>query len=501
MGNLAGVHDLLELPAGVKFDPTDEELLEHLKAKVTGKDHRLIHNFIPTLEEENGICYTHPEGLPGVSKDGQIRHFFHQPSRAYSTGTRKRSRIHTDDDGREARWHITGNIQPVVIGGTVKGFKKILLFDAHYECHQYHLGNNEEKEGELVVSKVFYMTQPHHYGSGVRDSIGRKMGASFLKDCWNGIKGSLSIASNALAKVKNLFNESALQASEQEQPHEHDDANSNRRSGFYSFIDDESIPKRRKPSQSKSDDRNGSLLSTPDHSHPPNQTATGETTKGQRMQAQIPINSAAQNLIKPGSNHTIVELHRWDSGSVSRSDMVPASSAPSAEAQPWGSSSHTSLSKPAQPVAFGRMNSASSTGHNSSLGSRNRAGSLPQIGLLASAPCRPKVQQPFGSDFRNNQNAALRPAAQDQNPYWGQVAGNPKIEVGGQPGNQNATPRPVDQNQEPNCPRVGIGSCSVTPSVIVHSAGSSTININNGNTYNFSPQSIAYHESRNHNPI
>lgn len=31
--------------------------------------------------------------------------------------------------------------------------------------HQYHLGNDEEeKEGELVVSKVFYQTQPRQCG-------------------------------------------------------------------------------------------------------------------------------------------------------------------------------------------------------------------------------------------------------------------------------------------------------------------------------------------------
>lgn len=32
--------------------------------------------------------------------------------------------------------------------------------------HQYHLGNTEEeKDGELVVSKVFYQTQPRQCGS------------------------------------------------------------------------------------------------------------------------------------------------------------------------------------------------------------------------------------------------------------------------------------------------------------------------------------------------
>lgn len=52
----------------MKFDPTDQEILEHLEAKVRSdihKLHPLIDEFIPTLEGENGICYTHPEKLPG----------------------------------------------------------------------------------------------------------------------------------------------------------------------------------------------------------------------------------------------------------------------------------------------------------------------------------------------------------------------------------------------------------------------------------------------------
>lgn len=58
------------LPAGVRFVPNDQELLGHLEGKVindSSKHHPLIDEFIPTLEGENGICYTHPEKLPGTS--------------------------------------------------------------------------------------------------------------------------------------------------------------------------------------------------------------------------------------------------------------------------------------------------------------------------------------------------------------------------------------------------------------------------------------------------
>ncbi|WVY94607.1 hypothetical protein V8G54_033695 [Vigna mungo] len=52
---------------GVKFDPSDLEILEYLEAKV-GSDarklHPLIEAFIPTIEGENRIWSTDPEKLP-----------------------------------------------------------------------------------------------------------------------------------------------------------------------------------------------------------------------------------------------------------------------------------------------------------------------------------------------------------------------------------------------------------------------------------------------------
>ncbi|KAL8128722.1 hypothetical protein V2J09_017877, partial [Rumex salicifolius] len=180
--------DWVGLPAGVKFDPTDQELIEHLEAKVEGKtnsnlSHPLIDEFIPTIQGEDGICYTHPEKLPGVSKDGLSRHFFHRPSKAYTTGTRKRRKIQTEEGGGgggeqqpgaggETRWHKTGKTRAVLVNGKHKGCKKILVLYTNFGknrkpektswvMHQYHLGlDEEEKDGELVVSKIFYQTQP-----------------------------------------------------------------------------------------------------------------------------------------------------------------------------------------------------------------------------------------------------------------------------------------------------------------------------------------------------
>ncbi|CAI0543663.1 unnamed protein product [Linum tenue] len=182
--------DWLGLPAGVKFDPTDQELIEHLEAKVEAKhdmkSHPLIDEFIPTIEGEDGICYTHPEKLPGVTRDGLSRHFFHRPSKAYTTGTRKRRKIQNECDlqGGETRWHKTGKTRPVMVNGKQKGCKKILVLytnfgknrkpeKTNWVMHQYHLGQHEEeKEGELVVSKIFYQTQPRQCNWVDRSGVG-----------------------------------------------------------------------------------------------------------------------------------------------------------------------------------------------------------------------------------------------------------------------------------------------------------------------------------------
>ncbi|KAJ0229376.1 NAC domain-containing protein 10 [Hirschfeldia incana] len=187
---VGSIKDLPSLPAGFKFDPSDKEILMHLEAKVSfdkRKLHPLIDEFIPTLEGENGICYTHPEKLPGVSKDGQVRHFFHRPSKAYTTGTRKRRKVSTDEEGHETRWHKTGKTRRVLSQAGVAGFKKILVLYTNYGrqkkpektnwvMHQYHLGHSEdEKDGEPVLSKVFYQTQPRQCGGSIEPKPKRRI--------------------------------------------------------------------------------------------------------------------------------------------------------------------------------------------------------------------------------------------------------------------------------------------------------------------------------------
>lgn len=161
------------LPRGVKFDPSDQEILGHLLAKAgceNLKPHPFINEFITTVDKDDGICYTHPQNLPGVKQDGSVSHFFHRAIKAYNTGTRKRRKIHGDDLG-DVRWHKTGRTKPVILDGVQRGCKKIMVLyvnvarrgkaeKTNWVMHQYHLGTGEdEKDGDHVISKVFYQQQ------------------------------------------------------------------------------------------------------------------------------------------------------------------------------------------------------------------------------------------------------------------------------------------------------------------------------------------------------
>ncbi|XP_047150908.1 SUPPRESSOR OF GAMMA RESPONSE 1-like isoform X2 [Vigna umbellata] len=163
-------------PLGVKFDPSDVELLEHLAGKCgvgNTQPDMFIKEFISTLEGDQGICYTHPENLPGAKKDGSYFHIFHKTINAYATSQRKRRKIHHPQGLSEEHWHWhkTGRTKAIMQNGMCKGFKKIMVlhvrsksgskpFKSNWVMHQYHLGTEKnEKEGEYVVSKIFYQQQ------------------------------------------------------------------------------------------------------------------------------------------------------------------------------------------------------------------------------------------------------------------------------------------------------------------------------------------------------
>ncbi|PSR91201.1 NAC domain-containing protein [Actinidia chinensis var. chinensis] len=148
-----------KVPRGVKFDPSDEEIIWHLIAKVGVRNmepHPLIDEFISTVKEDDRICYTHPQHLPAIM--------------AYNTGTRKGRKIQVVDFG-DVLWHKTGRTKPVILDGAQQGCKKIMVLyvspikggkaeKTNRVMHQYHLVTaKDEKEGEYVISKVFYKQQ------------------------------------------------------------------------------------------------------------------------------------------------------------------------------------------------------------------------------------------------------------------------------------------------------------------------------------------------------
>ncbi|KAG7555258.1 NAC domain [Arabidopsis suecica] len=172
------------LPKGVKFEPTDEEVIEHLEAKcgIDGlKPHLLIQDFICSVTQDVGINYTHPQNLPGVSKDGTSVFFFNKTAHAYQNGLRKRRRITpTSLKDESVRWHKTGQTKPVIVNGVQKGCKKIMVLyksarkglkpeKSNWVLHQYHLGTEEGEIGEYVVSKITYQ-QPKQWEKTIDES-------------------------------------------------------------------------------------------------------------------------------------------------------------------------------------------------------------------------------------------------------------------------------------------------------------------------------------------
>ena len=101
----------------------------------------------------------------GIKKDGSNAHYFHKSMNAYASGKRKRRKIQSEDS---VRWHKTGKTKPVMENGVTMGHRKILVLyttapnnrkavKSNWVMHQYHLGTeDDENEGEYVVSKVFY---------------------------------------------------------------------------------------------------------------------------------------------------------------------------------------------------------------------------------------------------------------------------------------------------------------------------------------------------------
>lgn len=154
------------LPRGVKFDPSDEDILWHLLRKVgNGEDvsHPLISEFIISLDNDVNFGYIHPQRLPGVKQDGSVSFFFHR--RFMPFNSKQQCQKIQNADSEVVCWHKIGKAKPVFVDGVCRGCKQIMVLsvkitekfeETNWVMHQYYVGKGEDVEGDFVASKIFY---------------------------------------------------------------------------------------------------------------------------------------------------------------------------------------------------------------------------------------------------------------------------------------------------------------------------------------------------------
>ncbi|KAG0480239.1 hypothetical protein HPP92_011097 [Vanilla planifolia] len=166
------------LPRGVKFDPSDEDLLGHLLAEVGKglvKRHPFISEFIISLDEDHGVSNLHPLFLPGVKQDGSMSYFFHRTIENHSCRHKRQKK---SKRSIEFVWHKIGKTRPVFLDGIHHGSKETMALyvipasggkpeKTPWLMHQYHVGTNEDEE-DLFVSKIFYQM---NYNQCVQDFL------------------------------------------------------------------------------------------------------------------------------------------------------------------------------------------------------------------------------------------------------------------------------------------------------------------------------------------
>ncbi|KAJ8759430.1 hypothetical protein K2173_006959 [Erythroxylum novogranatense] len=109
------------------------------------KSHPFIDEFIPIIEGEDGIYYTHPKKLSGYMG----RHFSHRPSKAYTMGKKK----------EKFRMSATYRSTTQTLART-KNFEK-----TNWVMHQYHLGQHKEEK------EIFYQKHSRDETSGATVAI------------------------------------------------------------------------------------------------------------------------------------------------------------------------------------------------------------------------------------------------------------------------------------------------------------------------------------------
>ncbi|KAJ6422659.1 hypothetical protein OIU84_027594 [Salix udensis] len=163
--------DLIDLPPGFRFHPTDEEIITHyLTEKVMNS------SFCASAIGEVDLNKCEPWDLPKKAKMGEKEwYFFCQRDRKYPTGMR------TNRATESGYWKATGKDKEIYRGRTcLVGMKKTLVFykgrapkgeKSNWVMHEYRLdgkfsyyGLPKASRNEWVVCRIF------HKSTGVKKS-------------------------------------------------------------------------------------------------------------------------------------------------------------------------------------------------------------------------------------------------------------------------------------------------------------------------------------------
>ncbi|CAI9757554.1 unnamed protein product [Fraxinus pennsylvanica] len=156
--------DQLDLPAGFRFHPTDEELITHYLSKKVVES-----NFSAIAIGEVDMNKIEPWELPGKAKIGEREwYFFCMRDKKYPSGLR------TNRATSAGYWKATGKDREIFRGKTLVGMKKTLVFykgrapkgvKSNWVAHEYRLEGKisvlnlqKSAKNDWVICRVFHKT-------------------------------------------------------------------------------------------------------------------------------------------------------------------------------------------------------------------------------------------------------------------------------------------------------------------------------------------------------